>query len=84
MAAYDDIEEDQLESYAEWTLAALIYYALKQSAASEQSSRMTAMDNATKNAAEMIRKLSLLYNRTRQSVITKELIEILSGAAALK
>ncbi|CAH2035837.1 unnamed protein product, partial [Iphiclides podalirius] len=84
MAAFDDVEEDQLESYAEWTLAAIIYYALKQSAASEQSSRMAAMDNATKNAAEMIRKLSLLYNRTRQSVITKELIEILSGAAALK
>ncbi|XP_068633766.1 ATP synthase subunit gamma, mitochondrial-like [Battus philenor] len=84
MNAYDDVEEDQIESYAEWTLAALLYYALKQGAASEQSSRMSAMDNATKNATEMIRKLSLLYNRTRQAVITRELIEIISGAAALK
>ncbi|XP_013137707.1 PREDICTED: ATP synthase subunit gamma, mitochondrial-like [Papilio polytes] len=84
MTAFDDIEEDQLESYAEWTLAALLYYALKQSAASEQSSRMSAMDNATKNANEMIKNLSLLYNRTRQAVITRELIEIISGAAALK
>ncbi|KPI94312.1 ATP synthase subunit gamma, mitochondrial [Papilio xuthus] len=84
MTSFDDIEEDQLESYAEWTLAALLYYALKQGAASEQSSRMSAMDNATKNANEMIRKLSLLYNRTRQAVITRELIEIISGAAALK
>ncbi|CAG4984507.1 unnamed protein product [Parnassius apollo] len=82
--AFDDIEEDQLESYAEWTLAALLYYALKQGAASEQSARMSAMDNATKNAADMIRNLSLLYNRTRQAVITRELIEIISGAAALK
>ncbi|CAK1588103.1 unnamed protein product [Parnassius mnemosyne] len=84
MHAFDDIEEDQLESYAEWTLAALLYYALKQSAASEQSARMSAMDNATKNAADMIRDLSLLYNRTRQAVITRELIEIISGASALK
>lgn len=45
---------------------------------------MAAMDNATKNAAEMIRKLTLLFNRTRQAVITRELIEIISGAAALK
>ncbi|XP_072931432.1 ATP synthase subunit gamma, mitochondrial-like [Epargyreus clarus] len=84
MTAFDDVEEDQLESYAEWTLAALLYYALKEGAASEQSARMAAMDNATKNAAEMIRKLTLLFNRTRQAVITRELIEIISGAAALK
>ncbi|XP_052752522.1 ATP synthase subunit gamma, mitochondrial-like [Galleria mellonella] len=82
--AFDDVEADQLECYAEWTLAALIYYALKEAAASEQSARMAAMDNATKNAAEMIRKLTLLFNRTRQAVITRELIEIISGAAALK
>ncbi|CAH4039042.1 unnamed protein product [Pieris brassicae] len=83
MSAFDDVDEDQLESYAEWTLAALLYYALKQGAASEQSARMAAMDNATKNAEEMIRKLTLLFNRTRQAVITRELIEIISGAAAL-
>ncbi|XP_059059826.1 ATP synthase subunit gamma, mitochondrial-like [Achroia grisella] len=81
---FDDMDTDQLECYAEWTLAALLYYALKEGAASEQSARMAAMDNATKNAAEMIRKLTLLFNRTRQAVITRELIEIISGAAALK
>ncbi|XP_053624434.1 ATP synthase subunit gamma, mitochondrial-like isoform X2 [Plodia interpunctella] len=84
MSAFDDVDDDQLECYAEWTLAALLYYALKESAASEQSARMAAMDNATKNAGEMIRKLTLLFNRTRQAVITRELIEIISGAAALK
>ncbi|XP_038216549.1 ATP synthase subunit gamma, mitochondrial-like [Zerene cesonia] len=84
MNAFDDVDADQLESYDEWTLAALLYYALKEGAASEQSARMAAMDNATKNAEEMIRKLTLLFNRTRQAVITRELIEIISGAAALK
>ncbi|KAI8430482.1 hypothetical protein MSG28_000742 [Choristoneura fumiferana] len=84
MNAFDDVDDDQLECYAEWTLAALLYYALKESAASEQSARMSAMDNATKNAGDMIRKLTLLFNRTRQAVITRELIEIISGAAALK
>jgi len=61
----------------------MIYYALKEGACSEQSSRMTAMDNSSKNAGEMIDKLTLTYNRTRQAVITGELIEIISGAAAL-
>ncbi|CAH1647920.1 unnamed protein product [Spodoptera littoralis] len=84
MLAFDDVDAEALESYAEWTLAALLYYALKEGAASEQSSRMSAMDNATKNADEMIRKLTLLFNRTRQAVITRELIEIISGASALK
>ncbi|XP_046977328.1 ATP synthase subunit gamma, mitochondrial-like [Vanessa cardui] len=83
MNAFDDVEDDQLESYSEWTFAALLFYALKESAASEQSARMAAMDNATKNADDMIRKLTLLFNRTRQAVITRELIEIISGAAAL-
>uniref|UniRef100_A0A2A4JR83 ATP synthase subunit gamma n=2 Tax=Heliothis virescens TaxID=7102 RepID=A0A2A4JR83_HELVI len=84
MTAFDDVDEEALECYAEWTLAALLYYALKEGAASEQSARMAAMDNATKNAAEMIKKLTLLFNRTRQAVITRELIEIISGASALK
>jgi F-type H+-transporting ATPase subunit gamma len=57
--------------------------ALYDSAASEQAARMTAMDSATKNASEMIDALTLLYNRTRQAAITKELIEIVSGAQAL-
>lgn len=60
-----------------------IYHALLESGASEQASRMMAMDNATRNAGDMIRDLSLVYNRTRQAVITRELIEIISGAEAL-
>ncbi|XP_050683009.1 ATP synthase subunit gamma, mitochondrial-like isoform X5 [Leptidea sinapis] len=84
MNAFDDVDQDQLECYSEWTLAALLYYVLKEGAASEQSARMSAMDNATKNADEMIKKLTLLFNRTRQAVITRELIEIISGAAALE
>lgn len=62
---------------------AQIYTALLENAASEQGARMTAMDNATRNAGEMIKKLSLKYNRTRQAAITKELIEIISGAEAV-
>jgi ATP synthase F1 gamma subunit len=57
--------------------------ALLENAASEQGSRMTAMDNATRNAGEMINKLTLNYNRTRQANITRELIEIISGAEAV-
>lgn len=60
-----------------------IYQALLESATSEHAARMTSMDNATKNAGEMIKDLTLVYNRTRQSTITKELIEIISGAEAL-
>ncbi len=60
-----------------------LYAALLENAASEQGARMTAMDNATRNAGEMIDRLTLNYNRTRQAVITKELIEIISGAEAL-
>ena len=63
-------------------LAVQIYRALVENAASEQGARMTAMDNATRNAGEMINRLSLTYNRTRQAMITKELIEIVSGAEA--
>jgi len=57
--------------------------ALLDSQAAEQASRMTAMDAASKNAADMIDRLTLTYNRTRQAAITKELIEIVSGAQAL-
>lgn len=81
---YDSLDEEVLRSYNEFALASLIYRALKEGACSEQSARMTAMESATKNAGEMIDKLTLTYNRTRQSVITRELIEIISGAAALK
>ena len=64
-------------------LAVQIYRALVENAASEQGARMTAMDNATRNAGEMIERLTLFYNRTRQAQITRELIEIVSGAEAL-
>ncbi|PKU28136.1 atp synthase subunit mitochondrial isoform x2 [Limosa lapponica baueri] len=83
LSIYDDIDADVLRNYQEFTLANILYYSLKESTTSEQSARMTAMDNASKNASEMIDKLTLTFNRTRQAVITKELIEIISGAAAL-
>merc|ERR1711997_477326 len=83
LALYDSLDADVLQSYMEYSLASLIYYCLKEGACSEQSSRMTAMDNSSKNAGEMIEKLTLEFNRTRQAVITGELIEIISGAAAL-
>ncbi|XP_062066926.1 ATP synthase subunit gamma, mitochondrial isoform X1 [Lepus europaeus] len=83
MSIYDDVDADVLQNYQEYNLANIIYYSLKESTTSEQSARMTAMDNASKNASEMIDKLTLTFNRTRQAVITKELIEIISGAAAL-
>ncbi|KFP10769.1 hypothetical protein Z169_05859, partial [Egretta garzetta] len=82
LSIYDDIDADVLRNYQEFTLANILYYSLKESTTSEQSARMTAMDNASKNASEMIDKLTLTFNRTRQAVITKELIEIISGAAA--
>ncbi|XP_051975034.1 ATP synthase subunit gamma, mitochondrial isoform X2 [Xyrauchen texanus] len=83
MGIYDDIDADVLRNYQEFSLVNLIYYGLKESTTSEQSARMTAMDGASKNASEIIEKLTLTFNRTRQAVITKELIEIISGAAAL-
>ncbi|XP_073445131.1 ATP synthase subunit gamma, mitochondrial isoform X2 [Dendrobates tinctorius] len=83
ITVYDDIDADVLRNYQEFTLANIIYFTLKEATTSEQSARMTAMDNASKNASEIIDKLTLSFNRTRQAVITKELIEIISGAAAL-
>jgi len=83
LAAYDSLDEEVMRSYYEFSLASQVFFSLKESACSEQSSRMTAMDAASKNAGEMINKLELTYNRTRQAVITKELIEIISGAAAV-
>jgi len=81
---YDDVDEDILRCYHEFSLAADVFSAMKEQACSEQSSRMTAMDNASKNAGEMIDKLTLTYNRQRQAVITTELIEIISGSVALE
>jgi F-type H+-transporting ATPase subunit gamma len=81
-----DYEPDEKEILAELlprNLSIQIFRALLESNASEHGARMTAMDNATRNAGDMIRKLTLTYNRTRQAMITKELIEIISGAEAL-
>lgn len=81
---YDSLDADVIQSYLEFSMASLLFYSMKEGACSEQSSRMTAMDNASKNAGEMIEKLTLTFNRTRQAVITRELIEIISGASALE
>jgi F-type H+-transporting ATPase subunit gamma len=80
---YEPDENDILSSLLPRNLSIQIYSALLESAASEQGARMTAMDNATRNAGDMIKKLTQNYNRTRQAVITKELIEIISGAEAV-
>jgi len=84
MLQYDDVDEAVLQNFYEFSLANLIFYGMKESACSEQSARMTAMDNATKNAGDMISALQIVYNRTRQAVITTELIEIISGTVALE
>lgn len=76
-------EEPLLDALLPANLAMQIFGALLESFASEQGARMTAMDNATRNAADMIGRLTLTYNRTRQAIITKELIEIISGAEAV-
>jgi F-type H+-transporting ATPase subunit gamma len=76
-------EEEILKALLPRNLAVQVFRALLENAASEQGARMTAMDNATRNAGEMIGKLSTIYNRTRQATITKELIEIISGAEAI-
>ena len=81
-----DYEPDESELLAELlprNLATQVLRALLENAASEQGARMSAMDNATRNAGDMINRLTLNYNRTRQAMITKELIEIISGAEAL-
>jgi len=80
---YEPGEEAILEALLPRYLNTQILSALLESAAGEQAARMTAMDNATRNAGDMIDSLSLQYNRARQAQITKELIEIISGAEAL-
>jgi F-type H+-transporting ATPase subunit gamma len=80
---FEPEEETLLAALLPQYLATQIYRALIESAAGEQGARMTAMDNATRNAGDMIKRLTLDYNRTRQANITKELIEIISGAEAV-
>lgn len=80
---YEPSEEEILASIAPRNVTVQIFRALLESTASEHGARMAAMDNATRNASDMINDLTLIYNRTRQACITKELIEIISGAEAL-
>ena len=80
---YEPEESEILEELLPRNIGVQIFRALLENAASEQGARMSAMDNATRNAGEMIDKLTMSYNRQRQAQITKELIEIISGAEAL-
>jgi F-type H+-transporting ATPase subunit gamma len=80
---YEPDEETILADLLPRNVAIQIFRAMLENAASEQGSRMNAMDNATRNAGDMINRLSIQYNRTRQAAITTELVEIISGAEAL-
>ncbi len=80
---YEPDEESILAELLPRNVAIQLFRALLENAASEQGSRMTAMDNATRNAGDMIQRLTIQYNRTRQAAITTELVEIISGAEAL-
>jgi F-type H+-transporting ATPase subunit gamma len=81
---YEPSEGEILDQLLPRYVEAQVFQALLETVASEYGARMTAMENATNNAAEMIEKLTLIYNKARQAAITKELIEIVSGAEALK
>ncbi len=80
---YEPAEDEILDSLLPRNLAVQIFRALLENNASFYGAQMSAMDNATRNAGDMIRKQTLIYNRTRQAMITKELIEIISGAEAI-
>ncbi len=80
---YEPDEEEILADLLPRNVAVQLLRAQRENAASEQGSKMTAMDNATRNAGDMINKLTIQYNRTRQAAITTELVEIISGAEAL-
>ena len=80
---YEPTEDQILADLLPRAVATQVFTALLENAASEQGARMSAMDNATRNAGDMINKMTIVYNRSRQAAITKELIEIISGAEAL-
>lgn len=80
---FEPWEEELLEALLPKALRSQVFQALLENAASEQGARMSAMDNATRNAGEIVDRLTIVYNRTRQAAITKELIEIISGSEAL-
>lgn len=77
-----EIDDEVLANMREYSLANALFWALAEGHACEQSARRNAMDNASKNAGDMIGKFQILYNRTRQAVITGELVEIITGATA--
>ena len=80
---FEPDENEILENLLPRNISTQIFKAILENAASEQGSRMTAMDNATRNAGDLVDKLTITYNRSRQAAITKELIEIISGAESL-
>ena len=80
---FEPEEDEILEDLLPKNISTQVFKALLENAASEQGSRMTAMDNATRNAGDLVDKLTINYNRSRQASITKELIEIISGAESL-
>ena len=80
---FEPDEDEILEDLLPKNISTQVFKALLENAASEQGSRMTAMDNATRNAGDLVDKLTINYNRSRQASITKELIEIISGAESL-
>ena len=80
---FEPDEDEILEDLLPKNISTQVFRAFLENAASEQGSRMTAMDNATRNAGDLVDKLTINYNRSRQASITKELIEIISGAESL-
>jgi F-type H+-transporting ATPase subunit gamma len=80
---YEPSEAGILDALLPRNISVQVFRALLENAASEQGARMSSMDNATRNAGDMIKKQTITYNRSRQAMITKELIEIISGAEAL-
>ena len=80
---FEPDEDEILGNLLPKNISTQIFKAMLENSASEQGSRMSAMDNATRNAGEMVDKLTIEYNRSRQAAITKELIEIISGAESL-
>ena len=80
---FEPEEDEILNNLLPKNISTQIFKAFLENSASEQGSRMTAMDSATRNAGDLVDKLTITYNRSRQAVITKELIEIISGAESI-
>lgn len=83
LAQFELEDDDIIQNFAEFSMANSVYHALVEGSASEIAARRSAMENATKNAGEMIDKLTMIYNRSRQATITNELVDIITGASAL-